>query len=152
MKYLLFFLFPFWTRSAQCQYDLGKKGDFWNSFSPDTVCFNKSRDSLKVVLNKERTTIPLDSVRYLTLREPKSWWPYLLTAGLVGASSYTVLRIIGRDDGMYTAEGKARFVGILLGGFTLSMGAILKSVKDVHVLINPGLGPEDTGAIISCDF
>ncbi|MEO6095646.1 MAG: hypothetical protein ABIW76_08190 [Fibrobacteria bacterium] len=152
MKYILLFLFLISSRSVQGQYVLGKKGGFWSPTSPDSVCLNKGRDSLSVVFKMERQTIPIDSVKYLTFREHKSWWPYLLTAGIVGTSAYTLLHFTGRNDAMYTAEGKARFAGILTGGLTLLYGATLKEVIETHFLIGSKLGPDEVGAIISCSF
>lgn len=176
MKFLALLLVLFSALNARSRYVLGKKNDFWNGYSADTVCLNKGGDSLTLVLKQEmmaktnppgrqehrptpnpvfkeeRVTIPLDTVDFLTLRERKSLWPYLLTAAIVGGSTYTTLRLTGRDDAMYTAEGKARFAGILLGGIVLNFSTMIKEAVETRTIINLRRGINRTEALIMCSF
>lgn len=152
MKLLVLVLVLCSARNAPCQYMLSRKDNPWTTLHSDTACVNQGRDSLTVWLDEKPTIIPLDSVKYLTFREHKSWGPYLLAAGLVGASTYTALHLTGRDDAMYTAEGKARFVGVVSGGLVLLWSPLLKEANETRIFINPMLGINNTGTLISCQF
>lgn len=149
---LLFLLPVLIAGNAFGQYTVGKRGDFWNLHRADQVCLNQGKDSLTLVRPEGNIILPRDSVNYLTYRERKSWFPYLLTAGIVGGSAYSALLLFGRDDGMYTAEGKARFVGILSGGLILLWGSLLKEQIETKFLIHPTLGIDRAGTLIVCDF
>lgn len=152
MKLLILLIVLFSAGNAQSQYELGKKNDFLDSYMADIVCLNNGMDSLTLVHKEEKTTISLDSVNYLTMRKRKDWWPYLLASTLVGVSTYTVFRLTGRDDAMYSAEGKARFLGFLSGGIVLTFGAMIKGIGETQIIIHSGDGIYDTEALIICAF
>jgi hypothetical protein len=152
MKFLVLLVILFSVRNAPCQYVLNMKNDFWNGYSPDVVCLNKGRDSLTLVLKEERMNIPIDTVGFLSYREHKSWWPYLLTAAIVGGSTYTYFHFTSRDDAMFTAEGKARFGGIFWGGIVLGFGAMMKEMVETRFIIHTRLGINDAEALLTCSF
>lgn len=152
MKLLVLLLVFFSAGNTQTKYELGKKNDFMDGYGADIVCLNKGGDSLTLLHREEKSTISLDSVKYLTVRERKSWWPYLLASTLVGVSTYTVFRATGRNDAMYTAEGKARFLGFLSGGVVLTFGAMIKGIGETQVIIHAMDGIYETEALIICDF
>jgi hypothetical protein len=152
MRILLLLLILASARQALGQYLLVMKKDGFNSHNAEAVCISERGDSLAWVLDEYRRAIPLDTVKYLSFRDRKSWWPYLLAASLVGVSTYAYFHFASRDDAMYTAEGKARFAGFLWGGIALWVGAMLKEPIETRTVIDLRWGINRTEAFISCTF
>jgi hypothetical protein len=151
-EFLILFLALCSAPNAYSEWLLGKKRDFWNSYRGDNACLNGSRDSLTLAYRDEKETMPLDTVGFLSYRDRKSWWPYLLTAAIVGASTYTYFHFTSEDDAWYTGEGKARFAGVFWGVIVLGTGGVVKEAVETKILIHPRLGIHDVGALMSCEF
>ncbi|MEO6097751.1 MAG: hypothetical protein ABIW76_19700 [Fibrobacteria bacterium] len=141
------------AQNALGQYLVQKRNDFWGaSIRSDTLCFNEKENSIVIGFRDQKLNLAVDSINHLSYRNNKSWWPYLLTAGAIGVSSYTYFHFASRDDAWFTGEGKARFAGFFWGGIALGISVPIKEILETTLIVNQMWGLRQTHLLEKCEL